>query len=395
VASVRPWLVAGAAGCVALALAYLPPRGAKSSGRSVFFVQAPRATPARQRAQAVADEWRAVDASLQLLTSRRQLQERVRAASARGTSLIVVGESGSVVFAAPPIADSAAHLAWRQLGLGETKISVALVIQWTDWSPSADRPRPERGLAGYLAPDSTNRTTCVAAIAAGPYWTRVLVGDSRARFAFADLVQTLKAGLGPCAFYAAYGTPSAPVRSWLSARNWDPALRLDAGPHGLSNSMIGMADPRSAWYWDAIYLMPPTGVACLAGRAEGCRAAVLAGASADPITRSPDIVVTDRRWARIMGLVEEQRFLGEVARAVGRDRFLTFWTSPQPVDTTLALALKRPVGEWTADWQRDFIRGGPIRLGPAAPLGAVATAFGVALFAIAIVAVTASRRQVR
>ncbi len=143
-ASVRPWLIAAAAGCVAVALAYLPPRGAKSSGRSVIGVQAPRATPARQRAQAVADEWRKVDASLQLLTSRRRLQEPVRAAAARGSSLIVVAESGNVVLAAPPIADSAARLAWRQLGLGETKISVALVLQWADWSTSRDRPRPER-----------------------------------------------------------------------------------------------------------------------------------------------------------------------------------------------------------------------------------------------------------
>ena len=393
-ASVRPWLIAAAAGCVAVALAYLPPRGAKSSGRSVIGVQAPRATPARQRAQAVADEWRKVDASLQLLTSRRRLQEPVRAAAARGSSLVVVAESGNVMLGAPPIADSAARLAWRQLGLGETKISVALVLQWADWSTSRDRPRPERGLAGYLAPDSTNRTTCVAVVAAGPYWTRVLVGEPRGRFAFADLVRTLGAGLGPCAFYAAYGTPGVPVRRWLAARNWDPALRLDAGARGLSISMIGLADPRSAWYWDAIYTLPPTGVACLAGRAEGCRAAVLEGAS-DAITRSPEIVVVDRRWGRITRLVEEQRFLSDVARAVGRDRFLTFWTSSQPVDTTLAVALKRPIGEWTALWQRDFVRGTPIRLGPAAPLGGVATACGAALFAIAIVAVTASRRQVR
>jgi hypothetical protein len=92
-------------------------------------------------------------------------------------------------------------------------------------------------------------------------------------------------------------------------------------------------------------------------------------------------------------LVEGQRFLGDVARAVGRDRFLSFWTSALPVDSALAAALKRPVGEWTADWQRDFVR--PIRLGPAPPLGGVAIALLIAALAVAVVAITASRRQVR
>src|SRR5205085_4111874 len=120
---------------------------------------------------------------------------------------------------------------------------------------------------------------------------------------------------------------------------------------------------------DAIYSLPHTAVACLAGRPDGCRAAVL-GDSDDPTVPFPDIMRIDRRWGRVPRLVEGQRFLGDVAREVGRDRFLTFWTSALPVDTALAAALKRPVGEWTADWQRDFVR--PVRLGPAAPLGGVA-----------------------
>ena len=102
----------------------------------------------------------------------------------------------------------------------------------------------------------------------------------------------------------------------------------------------------------------------------------------------------DRRWWRTnLRLVEGRRFLGDVAREVGRDRFLSFWTSALPVDTALAAALKRPVGEWTADWQRDLVR--PVRLGPAPPLGAVAIALLIAALAVAVVAVTASRRQVR
>jgi len=390
------WIIVASLACLALALAYVPPRGATSSYRSPFMPQAPRATPARQRAQAVADEWRAADGSLRLLRARRQLQQLVRQASA-GTSLVVVSESNDVWTAAPSIADSAIHLAWRQLGLGETKVSVAVIIQLAAASQGHDRPLPDEGSAAYLAPDSTDRTTCIAVVSLGRYWTRVFARDPRVRVQvpFDVLVQSLKAGLGPCAFYAAYGTPGKSVRGWLGARGWDLALTLDAGPRGRQgSSLIGMADPRYPWYWDAIYALPPTAVACLASRPEGCRAAVLAGASDDPVIPFPDIVGMDRRWWRTNPrLVEGRRFLGDVAREVGRDRFLSFWTSALPVDTALAAALKRPVGEWTADWQRDLVR--PIRLGPAPPLGAVAIALLIAALAVAVVAVTASRRQVR
>ncbi|HEY3221963.1 MAG TPA: hypothetical protein VGJ80_14630 [Gemmatimonadales bacterium] len=392
-ASLRPWIIVAGASCLALALAYVPPRGAKSSGRPPIFFQTPRGTPARQHAQALAEEWRGVERSLQLLNARHQLHDMVRAASSRGNSLIVVGDTGGLMSAAPQIADSAAHVAWRQLGLGETKIGVVLVIRWASLTPPRDRPPLEEGIAGYLPPDSTDRTTCLAVVTAGRYWTRDLLSNTRGRRLFAPFVQSLKAVLGPCAFYAAFGTPGAPVRSWLAARRWELASTLDPGPRGRSNSIIGMAEPRYSWYWDAIYSLPPTAVGCLARRSASCRAAVLAGASDAPSVRLPDIVQIDRRWGRVPRLVEAGRYLGDVAHAVGRDRFLTFWTSPQPVDTALATALKRPVGEWTAEWLADFAR--PIRLGPAPPLGGVALACAIALLAIAIVVGTASRRQVR
>ena len=395
-ASLKRWALVGVGACFALALAYLPPRGAKPSGReSLFVAQSPRGTPARQRAQAVADEWRAADGSLRLLRARRQLKAWVRDASV-GTSLVVVSESAGVWIAAPPVADSAIHVAWRQLGLGETKVNVAVVIQLATSSAGRDQPLPAEGSAAYLAPDSTDRTTCIAVVSLARYWTRFFADDPRdlVRVPLDVLVQSLKAGLGPCAFYAAYGTPGKSVRGWLVSRGWDLALTLDAGARGRQyNSLIEMVDPSYPLYWEAVYSLPPTAVACLASRPDGCRAAVLAGASDDPAISFPDILPIDRRWGRVPRLVEGQRFLGDVARAVGRDRFLSFWTSALPVDTALAAALKRPVGEWTADWQRDFVR--PIRLGPAPPLGGLVIALAIAALAVAVVAITASRRQVR
>jgi len=395
VASLKRWVLVGLVGCVALALAYLPPRGATPNGSSVFVAQSRWGTPARQRAQALADEWRVADASVRLLRARRELQELLREAKA-GTSLVVVSESADVAIATPPIADSAIHVAWRQLGLGETKVRVAVIIQLAVASPVYDRPTIEEGIAAYLAPDSTDRTTCIAVLPAGNYWTRVFRGARvSAQLPFDAAVQTLKAGLGPCAFYAAYGTPGKSVRRWLVARGWDLAMTFDVGAPGRqANSSIGMAEARYYSYWEAIYSLPPTAVACIASRPEGCRAAVLAGASDDRAIPFPDIVRIDRRWWRRSPLlVDGQRFLADVAHEVGRDRFVSFWTSALPVDTALAVALKRPVGEWTADWERGFVR--PIRLGPAPPLGAAAIAVAIAILVLAVVAATASRRQVR
>lgn len=394
-ASLKRWALVALAGCVVLALAYLPPRGATPSGSSVFVAQSRWGTPARQRAQALADEWRVADASLRLLRARRELQELLREAKA-GTSLVVVSESADVAIATPPIADSAIHVAWRQLGLGETKVRVAVIIQLAVASAVHDRPTIEEGIAAYLAPDSTDRTTCIVVLPAGNYWTRVFRGaEVSGRLQFGAAVLTLKSGLGPCAFYAAYGTPGKSVRGWLVSRGWDLALTLDAGARGRQgNSPIGMAEARYYSYWEAIYSLPPTAVACIASRPEGCRAAVLAGASDDPAIPFPDIVRIDRRWwRRVPLLVDGQRFLADVAHEVGRDRFVSFWTSALPVDTALAVALKRPVGEWTADWERGFVR--PIRLGPAPPLGAAAIAVAIAILVLTVVGVTASRRQVR
>jgi len=376
---------------MALALAYVPPRGAKSSGTTLFVGQSRQGTPARQRAQALAEEWRNADAAVRLLEDR----QRVRGNSFRTSPAIVFRG------ATPPPNDvrnveTVMDSVWRGLGLAETKVQVTLVIELQRPNGSANRPTPLQDRVAYLPPDSTHRTICMAYLPAGPYWTLVILGKRDARHeGFGRLAQWLQAGLGPCAFYAAYGTPGRPVQNWLAARNWDLGLYL--GSHGIAgerfSSLTLLGDPRFAWYWEGVYSFSPATVACLAGRPSGCRTAVLAGAAEERTIPIASIVLVERRWWQTQRLLPGERYLGDVARTVGRDRFLSFWTSSLPVDTALAAALKRPVGEWTADWQRGFVA--PIRLGPAPPLGGVAIALAIAVFAIGIVTATASRRQIR
>src|SRR5437667_1689570 len=68
----RWWVAAALLACGAVALAYLPPRGA--GGKSRLRDEPFRQTPARQRAQALAAQWRAASLALRLPEYRKRLQ---------------------------------------------------------------------------------------------------------------------------------------------------------------------------------------------------------------------------------------------------------------------------------------------------------------------------------
>ena len=188
---------------------------------------------------------------------------------------------------------------------------------------------PAQNRVAYLAPDSTDRTTCIAFLPANNFWTSVLLMHAPRQMEPQWLGRWLQSGLGPCAFYAAYGTPGRSVRSWLAARNWDVALYLVT--HGIAgdrfSSVNFLGEPRYSWYWDGVYSFPPATVACLAGRSDGCRSAVLEGADDDARIAVPEIVRLEQGWWRKQRLLPGERFLADVAQDVGRDRFQTFWTS--------------------------------------------------------------------
>jgi hypothetical protein len=105
------------------------------------------------------------------------------------------------------------------------------------------------------------------------------------------------------------------------------------------------------------------------------------------------VVQPDARWWFGQSLIPGERYLADVAAEIGPERFLRFWNSPLPVDTSLTLALGRPIGDWTVAWERRFSR--PLPLGPAPPLGATTLTLLIAAIAVALAAAAASRRQVR
>lgn len=129
----------------------------------------------------------------------------------------------------------------------------------------------------------------------------------------------------------------------------------------------------------------------LPGRVASCENAVLAG-SRDRVEDSlPRIVTITPWWWRAERLLVEDRFLADVVREVGHERFLRFWNSPLGVEPSLAAALRAPVGEWTERWQRRFAPRLP--LGPTLPLSAGLTGLVLVGAAVLSALLAAARRQ--
>jgi len=394
---VRVWVALAIAACGIVAVAYLPPRGGVSEPVSRFGPRVPQSTPARLRAQALAGQWRDAQAALSLAQHRQRMEPsfaRIQAAH-EGPTVVVEGPD-SIPLAAHRRVAEAMDSAWRHLGLGAAKIAVGVVIELMGRVrvATATTPVVQQGPPAYLLPDSSDRTTCIALIPAGPYWTRVLLRKQPEDPRF-SLEQWMTNRLGPCAFYAAHGTPGKPVRWWMARRGYDLSLSPAwADPNFTQLWATWFTDSRGRVYWDLVYRYPFSTVACFGGRPDGCRASVLEDASGGFQDTLPKIVVTEfRGFWRGQRLVPGERFLADVAREVGRDRFQRFWNSTEPVDTTLTEALRMPVGEWTERWERRFVPRLP--LGPAAPLSASVLALLLAAAAVGSVALTARRRQVR
>jgi hypothetical protein len=280
---------------------------------------------------------------------------------------------------------------WARLGIGVSKVSVAVVLgRRSPVRPSPIMVDASGGDVAYVLPDSTDRSTCIVT-ARLPYFAQ-----SRRYMRQDQLLYWAGTTLGPCAFYARFGVPSRRVQQWLGRRSFDVAVSARWFAASRTDRMLPflLLDYRTrGWWWGGIYSYPFSTVACFAGRKAVCRRD-LAGGDAGPDGPLPGIVVPSDPWdVRKIRLIGAESFLSDVARAVGEDRFQEFWTTSLPVDSALTLALHRPVGEWTVAWQR--------RVSPAPPLGAAVhpldavLGIALALLLVGLAMLGQNRREVR
>ena len=387
----RWWVAVTLLACSVLGLVYLPPRGEWAT-RERFRVLEPL-TPMRLRENALASQWRATSLQLGLLEARERLRpELVRRRSAEVPGVVIAIEGQDTLSAeSRRFVTAELDAAWARLGLGVVKISVVVVVRTSPPTVRANEPAGAgyANVAAWLLPDSADRNTCVVLLGA-QYWYRTLLSQPHPA-PNRHFTIWLQDGLGPCAFYAAFGRPGREIGRWLGAREFDLAL----GPWWNRDSLERPRPPhdevldarQNRWFLNQF---PPDAIACLGGREARCRVAVLAGAGEG--NAEPHFVTAESWWRR-RRLVDGDHYLADIAREIGRERFQTLWSSELTVDSALAIALRQPVGEWTARWQRRLIP--PIRLGPAAPPSAAWLGLLLAGLAVVLATRTVSRREVR
>lgn len=394
----RWWIGAALLACAAVALVYVPPRGGVNAPRRAPFITfSDNLSPARRRAQQLARQWRAADLQLRLVRFRQQLQPELArrgAAEGPGPTLLVTADGPMPKGARRWIAATLDSV-WNELGLGMTKVAIGVVVEWAG---PGNAQTPKLSGTAYLLPDAADPTTCLVLLRSDyRNATRRSLGSQGPRPV--PIKGWLKYGLGPCAFYAAFGVPGRTVRQWLGRQSYD--LALDPDWNGAGDEWLGRWFRDSStkqWRWTLLYSGFPirlsaTALACLGGRPDACREAVLEGADdtvPDSVSR---FVIAQHWWWRRTRLLNSDRYLADIAHDIGPERFLGFWNSADAVDTALAMALKMSIGEWTARWQRRF--GPTLPLGPAAPASAVALSLLLAALAVSSVAMGAKRRQVR
>jgi hypothetical protein len=381
----RWWIAGPMLVCAGLAIVYLPPRGAAWPREPRVDREAPN--PYRLRERDLAHRLRDDETALRLLEYRERLRpelDRRRMEGIPGPTALVIGDSlpEAVRHQIARKLDTVWDHVWRHLGLGVTKVSVGVVLE------ASPGQQPTRWIA-YLLPDSSDRTTCVALLPA-TYSPRSLLTDSLANAL--QVPDWLGIGLGPCAFYAAFGNPGRGVARWLSARRYDLALDSDWSDTTVTPSVPWWLSPNlnPEAFWEVTHRLPPNGLGCLAGRVASCRAAVLGNAQATDSVRR---FLANDRWQRRPTLFGDDHYLADVRRAIGPERFRDFWNSELPVDTALTAALRMPIGEWTRRWEA---RAAPVvRLGPSAPPQSVLLALLLGLAAIGWVVRSVGRREVR
>lgn len=346
----------------------------------------PEPTAARRRAMAIASQWRLAVLAERVVGYREELKPRLQelAAAGRPTVALLVDADDSLRTALTPLLAPALDSAWALLGLGVTKVSVGLVVgmRRSPGLPGMSPISPQESRDLFLLPDSLAPTQCLAVVPASQVWVTRLATRGA-------LVRWLGSSLGPCAFYARFGVPSARIRSWLGARGYDVALApMSIGQEaGFSTTWMFFGTP-----WEFLYGLPPVALGCVAGRAADCATTIRSGDGA-PSDAVGGLLLAEQSW-RLEGkrMADGQRFLAEVLEAVGPERFAEFWTTDLPVDSALTLALRRPVGEWTAEWQQRVVPG--MRLGPTLPLRPLLTGLVTLLVAPVLALWLAGRRQV-
>ena len=362
----RRWIGGTLAACFLAAVGLVAGGGALAPPRDQ-----PSPTGSRWTAEAarLAGVWRNTWGRWRLESYRNELARPVDSARAAGGSAPLLMIDGPSTPAQRTELNRYLAEMWRQAAPEGFKVAVALVIvRDTASQAGPDTPTLGRGDAPtYLFPDSLHRDMCLAVIHEG-FMGRRLFSAHHFDNDSTSLFRWLMGGIGPCAFYGAYGIPGREIGRWMNGQGFQFAMF----PEWWSKEPVG-----TFFYWDRnlppsrqptnwwVYTystLPWNGVACYAGRRAQCGANVFDSAA---VADSQPSTWNASEWWREQPFLQGVRFLSDVSRSVGTERFSEFWSADVPMDSAFRRATGRTLADWTADWARG--NGPPLQVGPSAP----------------------------
>jgi hypothetical protein len=240
---------------------------------------------------------------------------------------------------------SAVRSQWSRLGAQSPLNAEVFVFVDTSTIPRADAAAASRRSieprrlvdVSYALPEVTDGDRCVVLVR--------LRGTSPAHLA-AVHAQRL---IGVCGFYAVFGMPGDSVRSWLRATGHAFARQSDW--HVARAPVI---DATSA------YALHPDAARCLTGETRACHVTLGVGAERESgpvrldssfaesvlraVTASPD------GWQQQRAGEHQGRYLADVVRDLGPERFARFWHADGSVEAAFAAAAGVDLAAWTETW---------------------------------------------
>lgn len=375
--NLRRWILGAILGCGLTAAVYLPPSPPLQPSWTEGFDRRDL-NPERARVQRLESHLRGTKRALATVLRRDSLAQALRShryLPNTPPTLRIDRHWTAPVWMRLAI-EATLDSVWRHLDPKSAEVGFAIII---------DAGRVENN-AMYFLPAATGGHTCVAVVK--PSWRlERFMGDSAPPADSLPLREWLQSGLGPCAFYAAFGRPGSHIEDWLLARQFDLATETDWNP---VDPRDDATDMQRASYWRTSF----DAMACIAGDRARCRVALF---TPEPTpwgqTTHEDLRgVVSPPWFWTATLFEGGRFLSDLIRTMGAERFGSFWHSPADVDKAFVGAFGVPLETYTQGWGRR--RMGRLSAGPAARLSTVLLSIGFAGAVLAGLSLYSVRRQV-
>ncbi|MBI4419934.1 MAG: hypothetical protein HY560_03845 [Gemmatimonadetes bacterium] len=377
----RRWIIAAALGCAAVATAYLPP-AVVDRDRPAWMYGLDQ-LPERRAARAIGEALDKTSRDLQGAERAQLLALEVKALGTRG------GSSPALVFQGRwDVRVRAAMRAtfdslWHELQPVSTASGMVAVAGWGQGGPHIT-----------ALPSVTDGRTCAVHLPAGFFAGRS--NDPALRRGW------LERGVAKCGYYAAFGLPGPTIERWLGDRRYDVAgalgWRSDVAPAEEPEEVPFLLRPVVTFFyfafnpvWSSLRGPSLDALACAQGDMIRCRVVAFTPVGEPFWAVSPTLprgVLAGFPWRE----GPAARYLSDLVREMGRDRFTRFWRSAAPVDSAFASAFGVSIEEWTRRWLRQQLRFVPARTAPGP--GLVMQGLLVVLVAAAAVSLYSTRRQV-